>query len=101
MANGLGLRKARHGSHAGQVRVAGITIILLPAFRLQVGRMPVVSCPVALLSIVKQPSRLLHVVPLVLDTAAIVVPLQCKKRLMIFPSPAGMSPTKLSLAGNV
>jgi hypothetical protein len=27
--------------------------------------------------------------------------LHCKKRLPIFPSPAGMSPTKLSLAGNI
>ncbi len=26
--------------------------------------------------------------------------IHCKKRLYIFPSPAGMSPTKLSLAGN-
>jgi hypothetical protein len=25
---------------------------------------------------------------------------ECKKRLTIFPSPAGMSPTKLSLDGN-
>jgi hypothetical protein len=27
--------------------------------------------------------------------------LHCKKRLAIFPSPAGMSLTKLSLAGNI
>ncbi len=28
-------------------------------------------------------------------------PVHCKKRLPIFPSPAGMSLTKLSLAGNI
>ncbi len=28
------------------------------------------------------------------------VPLHCKKSLVVFPSPTGMSPTKLSLAGN-
>ncbi len=30
----------------------------------------------------------------------IFVTLHCKKRLVVFPSPAGMSLTKLSLAGN-
>ncbi len=28
-------------------------------------------------------------------------PLHCKKRLAVFPFPAGMSPTKLSLAGRL
>ncbi len=70
MTDVIGLRKAGHGSHAGQVRATGTTIVLLPAFRLPVGLMPVVSCPVALLSIVKQPLGLPHVVPLVLDTTA-------------------------------
>jgi hypothetical protein len=32
--------------------------------------------------------------------ACVQLPLHCKKRLPVFPSPAGMSPTKLSLTGN-
>jgi hypothetical protein len=32
--------------------------------------------------------------------ACVQLPLHCKKRLAVFPSPAGMSLTKLSLAGN-
>jgi hypothetical protein len=36
----------------------------------------------------------------VLVKLALSVYLHCKKRVAIFPSPAGMSLTKLSLAGN-